>query len=274
MRTVLVVLARSVCVLVAISGTLSISAHADTILPPPVTLAHCAVGSNVLDDPSSCTLGTTDTAFASLTLAPFVGLSAEATSPGALGIHGAAAVTVLNYSFQVTGGNAGDIVPIMILTSLNTASVGPTDHAIGFASMTVQTSAAGTTLVAVCTDGTCGTTAKSFSGTLNTRARSGAVGDVVQLQLEASVAGTQQDEFASASADPFIFIDPSFATAGLYHIIVSPGVANAAPVPEPATAVLIIMGGLALAATYARSAKFSASTASQLQEGEPRRRRI
>jgi hypothetical protein len=183
-----------------------------------------------------------------LTLDPFVSLSAQFTSPGALGIHGGGATAVVTYSFQVIGGTVGDIVPILIATTLNTTSSGPTDLAIGFASLGVQTSAIGSaTLKAVCTDGSCGTSAKSFSGILSTLAKSGAIADTLTLNVEASVAGTQQAEFASASADPFIFIDPSFVNASRYTIVVSPGVGNTA-VPEPSSVVSVTLGALALAA--------------------------
>ena len=205
-------------------------------LPPAQPLAHCDIGGgNVLDDPSSCTLGTFDTAFASLTLAPFTSLVAQAEAPAALGIHGAGATAFLTYSFQVIGGNPGDVVPLLIATSLTTTGTDPT-LGIGFAALTVTTSAVGTrTLIAVCTDGTCGTTATLFSGTLNTLARSGDV-DELFLQVQASVVGNSlHSESASASADPFIFVDPAFPTANLYSIVVSPGVGNAiaSTVAEP-----------------------------------------
>ena len=61
------------------------------------------------------------------------------------------------------------------------------------------------------------------------------------------------DEFASASADPHIFIDPAFPNASLYSIIVSPGVSNdeepAAAAPEPA---MFPLTGIALAALSLR----------------------
>lgn len=218
-----------VCALVAAP------AWAAPILPPPQPLAHCDVGGgNFVDDPASCTLGTSDTAFASLTLAPFVSLVAQAEAPAALGIHGAGATAFLTYSFAVIGGNPGDLVPISIATSLTTTGTDP-NLGIGFAVVTVTTNAGGTTtLEAVCTNATCGTTANSFSGTLNTLARSGEV-DELFLQVEASVVGSSVPESASAAADPFIFVDPAFPTANLYSIVVSPGVGNAtaSTVPEP-----------------------------------------
>lgn len=219
-----------VCVLFAVP------AWGAPILPAPQSLAHCDVGGgNVLDDPTSCALGSFDTAFASLTLTPFVSLVAQAAAPAALGVHGAGANASVSYSFQVIGGNPGDVVPILIATTLITIGTDPT-LGIGFAALTVNTSAVGTkTLMAVCTDGTCGTTANSFSGTLNTVAKSGDV-DELFLQVQASVVGNSlHSESASASADPFIFVDPAFSNASLYSIVVSPGVGNAGAlaVPEP-----------------------------------------
>lgn len=91
-------------------------------------------------------------------------------------------------------------------------------------------------MAAVCTDGTCGTTDISFSGILSTRARSGDLGDFLNLHIQASASGTARlfPKSASASVDPFLFVDPDFPNASLYGIIVSPGVGNAqiAAVPE------------------------------------------
>jgi len=57
---------------------------------------------------------------------------------------------------------------------------------------------------------------------------------------------SQVPESASAKADPFIFLDPSFPGADLYSIVVSPGVGNAASVPEPGTAMLMALAALAM----------------------------
>jgi hypothetical protein len=124
-----------------------------------------------------------------LTLAPFVGLNLEAVSPVGDGIHGAGVDVFVIYAFQVTGGNPGDLVPIRIGTSLSITSTGSL-FAYAFAGVTIHTGAAGTsTLAAVCTDGTCGTTARSFSGTLSFRARSGDTGDFLFLQIDAATTG-------------------------------------------------------------------------------------
>src|SRR5215831_17839437 len=207
------------CVAAVVLGGLAVPGWAAPILPDPTALAHCDIGGgNVHDDPTSCSLGILDTAFASVTLFPFVSLQAQAASPIAPGIHGAGANGSTTYSFQVIGGSPGDIVPLLIATTLTTTG-SDLSLGIGFAALTVTTSAVGTmTLKAVCSDGTCGTTAHAFSGTLSTKAKSGDV-DQLFLQVQASVGGNSTfAEFASASADPFIFVDPAFPNAHLYNI--------------------------------------------------------
>jgi len=226
---------------------------AATILPPAVTLAHCVVDSSFLDDPTSCALGSIGHAQATLTLSPFVSLSVQAASPpNDARVHGSAATATITYSFQVTGGNTGDIVPVLIATSLLTNGSDPT-HGIGFAELLTHTTAAGDSFIAVCSDGTCGTTASSFFGTLSTRARSGDA-NTLTLFVQAGTGDSLFSESASASADPFIFIDPAFPNANRYSIDVSPGVANAqsAPgVPEPVSFGLVTLGLLVCAAVRA-----------------------
>ena len=223
--------------LALLSSLVALRAPASTLLAPATTLADCAVDSSRLLSPTSCALNLAGSASASLTLSPFVSLTAEAASPPNGGaIHGAAASAVLTYSFEVTGGNPGDIVPVLIATSLSSLGSDPS-HGIGFAELSVHTSAAGDSFVAVCSDGTCGTTASSFSGTLRTRARSGDTNNELTLQVHASTGDSLLATSASASADPFIFIDPSFPGAALYGIEVSAGVGNAeiTAAPEPGT---------------------------------------
>jgi len=214
-------------------------------LPGPVSLADCSLDSTRITDPSNCELGDS---FASVTLLPFVSLVAQASSPpiDQNGIHGAGTTAQVTYSFQVTGGDPGDVVPILIATNLFSSGSDPT-HGIGFAELSVHTGAAGDSFVAVCSDAACGTTNKTFSGTLSTRARSGELGDTLSLIASSSTGDSLNFESASASADPLIFVDPSSPNVSQYSIVVSPGVGNAlAVVPEPRTVVLVALGGLIL----------------------------
>jgi len=246
---------RRIGVYAALLGAASIfhgSARAD-VLPAPSTLAEC-VDSVLVDDPGSCTLSGHDaSAFGSLTLAPFVSLVAEDTSGAinALGNPGAGVFVSLTYSFQITGGNPGDQVPILIATDLDT-SASSASHAYGFASLYVSTGFGNKQIVA-CTNDTCGTTDTSFSGTLATSVFSGQI-DTIQLEIEASSGDSPNAEWANASADPYIYIDPSFAGAGKYSVEVSPGVGNApatlAAVPEPSS--VCLLAGVASAVALLR----------------------
>jgi len=229
---------------------LAIPAFAAAILPAPITSTHCAVDKITLDDPVHCVLGNS-IALASLAIFPFVSMSVQAVGlpVDVNGSHGAGASATVQYFFQVLG-NPGDIVPILIATQLSTTGSHPS-LGIGSASLLVHTTAAGDVLAAACSDGSCGG-GSTFSGTLSTRARTGDI-NTLTLNAGASAGGNLSSQSATAFADPFIFIDPSFPTASLYSIAVSPGVGNAAAVPEPATAALAILGALALIARRRRA---------------------
>jgi hypothetical protein len=204
------------------------------VLPAAITLAHCvqAPGPVIVDDPTSSAV--TD-AFGSLTVSPFVSANAQAAFPGLVG--GGSASISIQYFFQVVGGNPGDTVPILIATNLNVASTSSGGGSFGFAETAVHTSRSGDTFATVCTDGTCGTSATQFSGTISWLASSGAIGDYISVQAVAAVGDSLTAQSSTAFADPFLFIDPAFANAAQYSIVLSPGVGNGLPatVPEPAT---------------------------------------
>jgi hypothetical protein len=199
-----------------------------------------------IQNPTSC-LGFSIFADAEAALFPSVSLSAEVLAPPFGTARASAAAT---YYFQVVGGNVGDIVPIMVQTSLSAFSLFPQDpHGWAQANLTLFSSADGFRRgPSICTYvSICGSFVTEFSGTRSIHAASGATGDFVNLTVEA-FAGTSPDwdypEFGRAFADPYIFIDPTFPNASLYSIVVSPGVGNAAPaaVPEPATLWLWFVG--------------------------------
>ena len=84
-----------------------------------------------------------------------------------------------------------------------------------------------------------------YSGTL-----SGTVTSNTQYSVEVYAEATATLGYPAsmyAYADPQIFIDPSFADAGSYSLVLSPGVGNALNgVPEPST---LLMMGMAAAAS-------------------------
>lgn len=66
-----------------------------------------------------------------------------------------------------------------------------------------------------------------------------------------------------AFLDPLITIDPAFADAGNFFVVVSPGAGNTAPVPEPATALLWLLAaaGAAVSRAARPAARPSAASA-------------
>jgi hypothetical protein len=63
--------------------------------------------------------------------------------------------------------------------------------------------------------------------------------------------------FGSGAAwiDPVISIDPAFADAAKYVVLLSEGIGNAAAVPEPANAAMLLAGSLLLSGTARRRAR-------------------
>ena len=110
-----------VAVLAALSA-LAAPARADS-LPVAITETSCGADPNGvfqrIVDPTSCVVAT---ALGSLTLSPFVSLSVQVSTLGVFlnGVHGGGATAVVRYFFEVTGGNSGDVVPLLIATNLST----------------------------------------------------------------------------------------------------------------------------------------------------------
>jgi hypothetical protein len=234
------------------------TAHAAPVLPAPSTFAECVANGTVQDDAASCLLSSGSAAASgSIVLWPFVTLTASSTtSPGG----GSGVLVDATYSFQVVGGNPGDIVPIMISTNLS-SDASSLDHAFAMAQTRVDTSAGSFTEI-VCTNGsinpTCPTLNTTFSGSFAWSALSGESGDTIHLAIEAQSGDSAVPEWANASLDPFIFIDPNFANAASYSIIVSPGVGNGlpvstVPVPEPGTIALTASGLIMLISRGSRA---------------------
>ncbi|MGD0301431.1 MAG: hypothetical protein ABSE86_30510 [Bryobacteraceae bacterium] len=216
---------------------------AEPVLPAPTTGAECtSVTGVVVNSFTSCSAGG---GVAQVTLAPFAGVSSSASAAPFMASGGFAD---LIYDFEVVGGRVGDVVPLLFTANLVTNANSASD---GFASITVGTSITfpdpGSTQVVACTNEALCTKSADFSGTFEVSVESGFLNNV-NLEAVSGEVSTAGPEKSSASADPLIVIDPSFANAADYSIVLSPGVANAveSAVPEPRYKLLIgVFAGLA-----------------------------
>ena len=218
-------------------------------LSPLQTETYCSDGFTTIDrvDVNSCALPNAITYYS---LSPFVSLTAQfssqAVDPTKGEISEGTALATVQYGFEVVGGSPGDVVPILVATNLS-ATGSSSSNAFGQAVMGVDNSFGATKATACVSYSLCGTpdTSSSFSGTLAWRATSGDLGNILFLSVAAIGGNSSIPQSGSASADPFIFIDPSFADAADYTIVVAPGVSNApAETPEP---------GRVLSGAYCRS---------------------
>lgn len=214
-------------------------------LPAATTNVSCVTAvdgtTTAINDPIDCALAG---AHATLTLSPVAGATLHAEYAGGISSLVQASASI-KYYFQITGGSVGDFVPLLIATRLSTA-VSAADGGSASASLFVHSVSGGAVPdkeVDVCSNVTCGGGGATFSGALATTGLSGDVGDFIVLNLLAGVGDSFDARSADASADPWIYVDPVFAGASRYSIVVSDGVGNGvAAVPEPSTLALVALG--------------------------------
>ena len=208
--------------------------------------------------PASCEIA--PSAEASIAIQPSVLLAADVDTQG-LDIadrSGATAIVALQYDFAVTGGSVGDPVPVLVQSRLSTGvseSMDPSNSNAASASINLFgiSGVGGAIINNGPGDSACSTSPDNtdvgdcfggFDDELALTLTSGSA-ERVFLQIIVS-ASSNSGGNATASIDPFIFVDPSFANAGDYAITVSDGVANVPPVPEPSAWALSLaaVGGL------------------------------
>ena len=173
---------------------------------------------------------------------------------------GSTAVAVLQYDFAVTGGNVGDLVPVLLLAHLetfasnsddaNNANVASANFFVRALSPVNGVQNQDDAAASDCEPISCGQP-HALDAELSLTLASGSVGRVFEQVLVA--ASVTQDGTAFGFIDPYIFVDPNFANAADYTITVADGIVNApAPVssvPEPRTWTLVLAGLVGLTAT-------------------------
>jgi hypothetical protein len=167
---------------------------------------------------------------ATLSALPFVSLQAQVADPA--GVATQDAFVNLSYQFAVVGGTPGVQVPIFVQTNLFTSADPNATAFVEFNVNGIETT--------VCTNECAGPA--TFDGTLSFTVTSGTaipVSFFIGAENTFSFGGS-----AFASADPFFFVDPTFADAKDYSIVLSDGIGNgiASGVPEPSTWAMMILG--------------------------------
>jgi len=222
--------------------------------------------------PASCEIG--GHSFVDIVITPIVMLSASVNAADLEegDRNAAVAIAALQYDFILTGGNASDVVPILLTTSLHTSvdtSNDPNNSNSASANFAVfGVSSPGGPIVSngpstfACSVSPgpadpdeppqCPST-DSNDDVLAFDMVTGTTGRLFMQLLVAASANSQGS--AEAELDPFIFVDPRFPNAGEYTITVLGGVANALPVPEPDVWALLLagLGGLSTTARRRRA---------------------
>lgn len=242
MRQVSVCAALGVLVALVLGAA---AAHAALTLPAGSGYVQCSTKSGLLIG-TSCN-GGADSGL--VTFSPDAGVGGSANGRGL--VDEANVFGVLNYSFEVIGGTPGTAVPVDIDATLQAIP-----NSIGYAFSEIQVAANTDASFVICDSRSAcgaGTGETNFSGVLKVYALSDtpyvttgpSFSQGVHLEVEAGGALGNSSDFdgATVSADPHMFVDPSFPNAADYSIVLSPGIGNAVPtIPEPSTWVLMGVG--------------------------------
>ena len=157
--------------------------------------------------------------------------------------------SIIHYGFAVVGPVGNIAVPTFVSWSVDASASGPLlTQASVFSQVWLENGFGGSVRILATQ-----LQASNFnpqpgriSATLPFTAIAGGVyGIWMQIDLNAAGAGA----VAYAFVDPYLFVDPTFLASNPgYSVMVSPGIGNTAPVPEPSAALLLGSGLVALLA--------------------------
>jgi hypothetical protein len=217
--------------------------------------------------PASC--GLTGLADGSIAVQPEVRLSGSAIASGLAPGEAASVHLELQYTFTLTGGNVGDLVPVLVHTHM-ASFVSPSNNP-DFSNL-VSTSVGLYGLSAVgggvvsngprLDDCAASPSVPGCSGERDEFLSFNMASGSAELVYMTLTAGATSDIAGQASGqiDPYIFVDPHFANAGSYKINVLDAVANGpvTAVPEPGEAILMLAGLVVVGAVGARRTRAGA----------------
>ena len=156
--------------------------------------------------------------------------------------------SIIHYAFAVSGPVNNIAVPMFVSWSVDASVSGPLlTQASVFSQVWLESGFGGIRILATqLAASNLNPQPGRVSATLPFTAIAGGVyGIWMQIDLNARGAGAVADAFA----DPYLFVDPTFLASNPgYSVMVSPGIGNTAPVPEPGTTLLLGSGLVALLA--------------------------
>ena len=222
-------------------GTSMVEVTSNVSGPSPTTNSPAPVTVSSVPPSASSSDSLLDTS-ASVTALPGVSIQANVSDPGLASlVGGQGSIAFLTYYFEVTGGVSTDSVTVDIATILSATSSSSPFY--GFSSISVLVPGTVTSLASetVCTS-QCSNSGSNitFDGILSVVLHPDSPTEI-SFEVEALAIHFLREN-ASASADPFIFIDSSNPNAGDYGIVVSANVGNAALTPLPAALPLFAAG--------------------------------
>ncbi len=174
-------------------------------------------------------------------------VSGSGSTSGGVATANSSGLAEVTFYFEVQGSATGvTSVPLIFTGSGSTSASGPDAEALAyFETPGGQLYSCSATGGAV---GACGSEPASNSGTID---YSAAVGGLYDMQVIASGDSTLGSGNWSASVDPEVMIDPSFADAADFTLVLSPGVPGGTTTPEPSS-LLLLATGLSGLVTLAR----------------------
>ena len=245
-------------------ATVTAATYGETLNDSP-DFPHCTPYPNCTSPGSYTVTHTKSSAAAITTSAP--GASALYTAETVRNGDDAAGDAGVTYFFEYTGPSSSTL-PVDIAYSLDATYTGDTFATGTYSDAFIDTPFGEVDAYCNASVGGCGT-GPNYGGHYTLGTTEAKVSSVLSGQVSAntiyqvSVSASGQvdgveNESVYAFADPFIYLDPGFGNADQYSLVLSPGVGNPSPAPEPGTVALSAIA-VAITAWVSRRGRRSAA---------------